>query len=316
MSGLIDVENLGRSFGEIVAVDGISFRVGKGDVLGFLGPNGAGKSTTMKMITGFLTPSSGRVLVGGLDPVTQARDAKRLIGYLPENAPLYDDMTVRAFLSFIADVREIPADLRKSSFDRVVTLSRIGSVLHQRIETLSKGYKRRVGLAQALIHDPQVLVLDEPTDGLDPNQKHEVRSVIQDMAREKCIILSTHILEEVDAVCNRVIIIARGKMVVDSTPDQLRRRSPHFGSVRIALAGELSPNIRAEMTRIPGVRAVDEERTPEGFRTFHLLPAGREPIWDGVVRAAVEGRWNVENFSVDDGQLDDVFRSLTQGDAQ
>jgi len=315
MSALIDVENLGRSFGEIVAVDGVSFRVGKGDVLGFLGPNGAGKSTTMKMITGFLTPSTGRVLVGGHDPVAQSREAKRIIGYLPENAPLYEDMTVRAFLNFIAEVREFPSELRRSAFDRVVGLSKIGTVLHQRIETLSKGYKRRVGLAQALIHDPQVLVLDEPTDGLDPNQKHEVRGVIRDMAREKCIILSTHILEEVDAVCNRTMIIARGRVVVDSTPDQLRRRSPHFGAVRIALA-KPDPSARGALQRIPGVRAVDEETTPEGFRSYNVLPAGKEPIWDAVVRTAVEQRWDVENFAVDDGQLDDVFRALTQGDAR
>lgn len=217
MTVLIEAKNLARSFGPIRAVDDVSFQVRRGEVLGFLGPNGAGKSTTMKMLTSFLTPSSGQATVCGFDVVERSLEARRKIGYLPENAPLYDDMEVGSFLAFVADVRAIDPNLRASSIDRVVKLAKLDSVLRQRIETLSKGFKRRVGLAQALLHDPEVLILDEPTDGLDPNQKHEVRELIRQMAPEKAIILSTHILEEVDAVCNRVIVITKGKVAADGT---------------------------------------------------------------------------------------------------
>jgi ABC-2 type transport system ATP-binding protein len=217
---MIVVENLGRYFGEVKAVDGISFQVNKGDVLGFLGPNGAGKSTTMKMLTSFLTPSFGKASIGGFDVVEQSRESRKLFGYLPENAPLYGEMTPREFLHFVAEVRGVG----KEAIDRVIGLTNIGAVINRKIETLSKGFRRRVGLAQALLHDPEVLILDEPTDGLDPNQKHEVRLLINQMAEHKAIILSTHILEEVDAVCSRVIIIAQGKIVVDSNPGELGSR--------------------------------------------------------------------------------------------
>lgn len=225
MSVMIEAVNLGRYFGQIKAVDGVSFSVSKGEVLGFLGPNGAGKSTTMKLLSGFLSPSFGKASIGGLDVVEHSCQVRKLLGYLPENAPLYGEMKVLDFLKFVAEVREIPQSIRNSAIERVVNLSSLLSVTEQRIETLSKGFKRRVGLAQALIHDPNVLILDEPTDGLDPNQKHEVRALINSMAKDKCVILSTHILEEVDAVCTRAIIIARGKVVADDTPDGLRSKS-------------------------------------------------------------------------------------------
>jgi ABC-2 type transport system ATP-binding protein len=222
---MIEVRQLTKRYGPLTAVDALSFSVQPGEVLGFLGPNGAGKSTTMKMIAGFLAPTSGSVSVCGFDVASQPLEARSVMGYLPEGAPSYGEMTVAGFLGFIADVRGISGSLRRSRFDDVVGRLALGGVLGQPIETLSKGYKRRVGLAQAILHDPKVLILDEPTDGLDPNQKHEVRTLIDAMARDKIIIISTHILEEVDAVCTRAIIITHGRLLADDTPAKLEARS-------------------------------------------------------------------------------------------
>jgi ABC-2 type transport system ATP-binding protein len=223
---MIEIKNLQKSFGDFRAVDGVSFSVKPGEVLGFLGPNGAGKSTTMRMITGYLTPTGGEVQIAGVDVQADPIAAKKRIGYLPEGAPLYPDMTPRTLLEFIAEAREIPAADRAKRIEKIAAKVHITGVLDQQIETLSKGYKRRVGLAQAIIHDPEILILDEPTDGLDPNQKHEVRQLIEEMSKDKVIILSTHILEEVDAVCTRAIIITHGKVVFDGTPSELKERSP------------------------------------------------------------------------------------------
>ncbi len=221
---MIEVHQLRRSFGPIIAVDDISFAAEKGDVVGFLGPNGAGKSTAMKMLACFLKPDSGTATVCGHDIRTDPIGVRTSLGYLAENAPAYNEMTVAGFLNFVCDARHIKGARRREAMDRVVPLCSIESVYHQTIETLSKGYRRRVGLAQALIHDPPVLILDEPTDGLDPNQKHEVRRLINTMAADKCIIISTHILEEVEQVCTRAIIVARGRILVDSTPKALTDR--------------------------------------------------------------------------------------------
>jgi len=221
---MIEVKELRRSFGPVVAVDGISFSVQEGEVLGLLGPNGAGKTTAMRILACFLKPDSGTAKICGHDILKNPIDVRRSLGYLAENVPAYNEMTVGGFLNFICDVREIRGSNRKQTLDRIVPMCSIDSVYHQTIETLSKGYKRRVGLAQALMHDPDVLILDEPTDGLDPNQKHEVRKLIQKMAKNKCIIISTHILEEVEAVCSRTIIIAKGRILVDSTPDKLKEK--------------------------------------------------------------------------------------------
>ena len=224
---MIEVQGLVKAYGAKRAVDGISFTVRRGDILGFLGPNGAGKSTTMKMITGFLRPDAGRALVGGVDVAADPVAVKRKIGYLPESAPAYPEMTVEEFLGFIAEIRGFRAtEARRAQVDRAINLTHLGAARRQTIETLSKGYKQRVGFAQALLHDPPVLVLDEPTDGLDPNQKNEVRTLIKSMATEKAVILSTHILEEVEAICTRVIIISQGRVVADETPEQLRARQP------------------------------------------------------------------------------------------
>ncbi|NIP28529.1 MAG: ATP-binding cassette domain-containing protein [Phycisphaerae bacterium] len=219
---MISVKELRRSFGPIVAVDGISFDVEKGQVLGLLGPNGAGKTTAMRMLACFLKPDSGTATICGQDILKNPVEVRRTLGYLAENSPAYNEMTVGSFLDFVCDVRQIKGGDRKKALDRVVPMCSVESVYHQTIETLSKGYRRRVGLAQALIHDPDVLILDEPTDGLDPNQKHEVRELINSMAKDKCIIVSTHILEEVEAVCSRTIIISRGRILVDSTPKELK----------------------------------------------------------------------------------------------
>ena len=221
---MIEVKELRRSFGPVIAVDGISFNVEKGEVLGLLGPNGAGKTTAMRILACFLRPDSGTATVCGYDILKNPIQVRRVLGYLAENVPAYNEMTVGGFLNFICDVREIVGKDRKQALDRIVPMCSIDSVYHQTIETLSKGYKRRVGLAQALIHDPDVLVLDEPTDGLDPNQKHGVRKLINNMAKDKCIIISTHILEEVEAVCSRTIIIAKGRILVDSTPAELKQQ--------------------------------------------------------------------------------------------
>jgi ABC-2 type transport system ATP-binding protein len=227
---MIEVKGLVKTYGPKRAVDGVTFTVKRGDILGFLGPNGAGKSTTMKMITGFLRPDAGTAKIDGIDVTVDPVAVKRKLGYLPESAPAYPEMTVEEFLGFIADVRGFrSAEAKSAQVDRAIKLTHLNPVRHQTIETLSKGFKQRVGFAQALLHDPAVLVLDEPTDGLDPNQKNEVRSLIKSMATEKAVILSTHILEEVDAICNRVIIISQGRVVADETPAQLRARKPGAG---------------------------------------------------------------------------------------
>jgi ABC-2 type transport system ATP-binding protein len=220
---MISIENLVKTFGAKRAVDGLSFNVERGEVVGFLGPNGSGKSTTMRMVTGYYTPTSGRVTVGGHDVVEKPLEAKRLIGYLPENAAAYPDMTVRGFLEFAAEMRGLSGAAKKQAVARAVERCFLGSVLHQSVDTLSKGYRHRTCLAQALVHDPEVLILDEPTDGLDPNQKHEIRNLIREIGKTKAVIFSTHILEEVDAACTRAIIIDRGRIVAQGTPDELGR---------------------------------------------------------------------------------------------
>lgn len=226
MSGLIELQGLTKRFGDLTAVDDVSLSVGSGEVLGFLGPNGAGKTTTMRMIAGFMEPTAGTALVCGHDVLEAPVAVRRNIGFLPEGAATYGDMTTKAYLEFIAEIRGFDGAEKRRRVHRIVEVVSLEEVLRQRIETLSKGYKRRVGLAQSMIHDPPVLILDEPTDGLDPNQKHEVRALISEMAKDKVIVLSTHILEEVDAVCTRAIIISNGRLLFDGTPAELKARSP------------------------------------------------------------------------------------------
>src|SRR3954452_2597946 len=248
---MIKVQNLAKTFGTKRAVDGISFAVERGEVLGFLGPNGAGKSTTMRMVTGFIPPSDGTISVGGFDMLEDPIPAKRLIGYLPENAPAYTDMTVHGFLSFAAEIRGLRGDARKKAVNRAVEMCFLEGVLHQSVDTLSKGYRHRTCFAQSIIHDPDVLILDEPTDGLDPNQKHEIRGLIRRMGEKKAIIFSTHILEEVDAVCSRAIIIDRGQIVANGTPAQLRRKSEYAGAVLVVASGVTGGQLADRLSQVP-----------------------------------------------------------------
>src|SRR5215213_9595962 len=244
---MIRIDNLVKAFGPKRAVDGISFTVERGEVLGFLGPNGAGKSTTMRMITGFMPPTAGKITVGRFDVAESPIEAKRLIGYLPENAASYPDMTVQSFLDFVAELRGLDGSARKKAVNHVIELCFLQSVLHQSIDTLSKGYKHRTCLAQSLIHDPDVLILDEPTDGLDPNQKHEVRNLIKRMGADKAIVFSTHILEEVEAACSHVIIIDRGRIVASGTPAELKARSEFAGAVRFSTRSANAATLAAKL---------------------------------------------------------------------
>lgn len=317
-SAMIDIKGLVKRFGDFTAVDGVTFSVSKGEVLGFLGPNGAGKSTTMKMITGFLTPTVGKAVVCGRDVGEDPIGVKERIGYLPEGAPAYPDMTPESFLHFCGRVRGLSAAERKSRISAVVDQVQLGGVMRQSIDTLSKGYKRRVGLAQALLHDPEVLIMDEPTDGLDPNQKHQVRSLIQNMAKDKCIVLSTHILEEVEAVCSRAVIIARGKLVADGTPGELRSRSRHHGAVQLTVrvkdAAE-AQGVRAELSRLPQVYGVEDVGGGSGANVVSvvIVPKNQARLLPEVTQLSRGKGWEVEGIGVMTGKLDDVFRSITTG---
>ena len=306
---MLEIRHLVKHFGPLKAVDDISFTVPRGEVLGFLGPNGAGKSTTMKMITGFLAPTSGTAIVCGHDIATQPIPAKRCIGYLPEGAPAYPDMTPADFLDFIARIRGYAGSEVKTRIGRVVEMIRIAEVLHQPIETLSKGYKRRVGVAQALLHDPDVLILDEPTDGLDPNQKYEMRKIITAMRPEKAIIISTHLLEEVEAVCSRAIIIAHGRILADGPPAELAERSRHHNAVRLGVAAG-DPRVGADLLRLPGVAAVEPVRDGEGEALMIFAEPGRAVVTHVTDLARAHG-WEVTGLRVERGRLDDVFREIT-----
>ena len=313
MAAMVEIRNLCKRFGPIVAVDDISFQVDVGEVLGFLGPNGAGKSTTMKMITGFLASDAGSVLVGGDDIAEAPIKVKERIGYLPEGAPLYADMTPYAFLDFVAEIRDLSSEEKRRRIHDIIEKVHLEHVLTQPISTLSKGFKRRVGLAQAMLHDPGVLILDEPTDGLDPNQKHEVRTLIKDMAREKVIILSTHILEEVEAVCTRAIIIARGKLVCDGTPAELEARSPLHNAVTLAVRGSPTNGTQEALRNLSGVDAVEMLGELDGVARFQVYPKNGQSIVNSVSTAVREHGWTVEELRVERGRLDDVFRAITTG---
>src|SRR5215475_9819759 len=261
---MIEIQNLTKRFGPVTAVANLSLLVKPGEVLGFLGPNGAGKSTTMKMVTGYLAPDEGTARICGHDIVGDTIAAQRKLGYLPEGAPAYGEMTPRQFLHFIAGVRQLTGTAAKSATERAVAGTELGSVMDQPIETLSKGFRRRVGLAQAILHDPEVLILDEPTDGLDPNQKHEVRELIRSMGSTKAIIVSTHILEEVDAVCDRAIIIDHGRIVSDGTPHQLHARSPDYNAVSLRVSAADTKRAMGLLKAVPMVASVEVAEKTEG----------------------------------------------------
>lgn len=302
---MVKVEHLTKQFGDFTAVDQLSFEVKEGEVLGFLGPNGAGKSTTMKMITGFIAPSSGSISVGGFDVIDSAVAAKQLIGYLPEGAPAYGDMTPAQFLRFIASVRKLGSEA-SHRINRVVEQLMLGDVFHRPIDTLSKGFRRRVGIAQAILHDPKVLILDEPTDGLDPMQKHEVRSLITNLAADKIVIVSTHILEEVNAVCSRAIIIANGQLVADAQPDDLEAQSEYHGAVTLKLEGDADP--RPALEALPSVFRV--ENYTDDPRRVTAIPNAGSHLYSDIQNLARNNNWYVEEMFAERGRLEDVFRRL------
>ncbi|HNQ72464.1 MAG TPA: ATP-binding cassette domain-containing protein [Verrucomicrobiota bacterium] len=310
---MIKVENLVKVFGTKHAVDGISFAVERGEVLGFLGPNGAGKSTTMRMITGFITPTEGKVTVGGFDIVEQPIAAKRLMGYLPENAPAYTDMTVQGFLGFAAEIRGLHGEAKRKAVARAVDLCFLENVLHQSVETLSKGYRHRTCFAQSIIHDPDVLILDEPTDGLDPNQKHEIRMLIRKMGEKKAIIFSTHILEEVDAVCSRAVIIDRGRIVANGTPEQLRQKSEWAGAVTLRVVGQSESAIKDKLTQLRSTKRVALHANGTQIKATAFPRTAGDGDFTREVIEATRG-WQIEELHTEEGRLDEVFRSITMPD--
>lgn len=314
METLVELDHLSKHFGPFVAVDDISLRVEKGEVLGFLGPNGAGKSTTMRMVAGFLTPTSGRALVCGNDVAENPVAAKATVGYMAEGSPSYDDMTVRAFLSFIADIRNIPAEARETRIAEVVEKIALKEVIDRPIDVLSKGYKRRVGMAQAMIHDPPVLILDEPTDGLDPNQKHHVRSLIKEMAAEKVIIISTHILEEVEAVCTRAVIIGNGKLLADGTADSLLNRLPNHNAVCVVVPSDAVDVLKARLQSIEGIVRIDVSETGDGHSRLKCLPANGATLLPPISEAVRSSGLSFSELYQDRGDLDSVFRLITVGE--
>ncbi len=311
---MINVDNLEKHFGTKRAVAGVSFSVERGEILGFLGPNGAGKSTTMRMITGFIPPTAGRISVGGHDIVENPIPAKKLIGYLPENAPSYADMTVYGFLGFCAELRGLAGESKKKAVHRAIEMCFLEPVMHQSVDTLSKGYRHRTCLAQSILHDPEVLILDEPTDGLDPNQKYEARQLIRRMGEKKAIVFSTHILEEVDAVCTRAIIIDRGRIVANGTPAELRQRSDVAGAVTLKLTGVTGETVKSLLASIPGARKASIVREDNGSVWARAYPAEDRrngSLARGVAELAAAQSWKVDELHTEEGRLDEVFRSIT-----
>ena len=314
---MIRVENLSKSFGAKRAVDDVSFEVQKGEVLGFLGPNGAGKSTTMRMLTGFIPPSSGKVTICGHDMLEDPIPAKRRIGYLPEAAPSYGEMSVLSFLKFVASLRGLDGEDRRGAVRRAVELCSLESVIGQSIDTLSKGFRHRTCFAQALIHDPDVLVLDEPTDGLDPNQKHEMRTLIRRMGENKAIIFSTHILEEVEQVCSRAIIIDRGRIVANGTPDELKARSERAGAVSLVFAGTNAASVKPRIVALDSAARTEilhDDVSRVALRVYPKSSAAAGGLAGAIAELAVRENWKIEEFRTEEGRLDEVFRSITLSD--
>jgi ABC-2 type transport system ATP-binding protein len=314
MAVLVEAGALKKAFGPIVAVNGISLNVGKGEVLGFLGPNGAGKSTTMKMITGFLEPDEGTARICGLDIQDSPKAAKSKLGYLPEGAPLYSEMTTKSFLRFIGEIRGYRGAELDKRVAGAVEKTGLQGVLGQRIETLSKGFKRRVGLGQAILHDPPVLILDEPTDGLDPNQKHHVRELIKEMASEKAIIVSTHILEEVEAVCTRAVVINKGRIVADGTAEDLMRRVPYHGAVAISIAAARANAVIDSLSGHSAIARVETIEQANSHIKLRAIPKDGRSIAADVASLLHDNSLTVDELFVERGKLDDVFRQITTSD--
>jgi ABC-2 type transport system ATP-binding protein len=311
MDRMLQIEGLTKKFSSFTAVDNISFSVNRGEVLGFLGPNGAGKTTAMRMVSGFLTPTSGTAYVGGYDVTTAPLEVKRRIGYLPEGAPLYEDMTPSELLAFISDVRGLSGAVKREAISTAASRINIEHVMHQAIGTLSKGYKRRVGIAQAILHDPEILILDEPTDGLDPNQKHEVRKLINEMAKDKAIVISTHLLDEVDTVCSRAIVIAQGKIVADGTPADLESRSEFHNAVTLRLVASQADKAKGTIEAVASVDRVIELTREGDFANLTAYPKSGQVVIDEVSAALKTAEIDVLEIQAERGRLDEVFRRLT-----
>ena len=311
---MIVVDALSKQFGQFQAVDEISFEVQRGEVVGFLGPNGAGKSTTMKMLTCYLPPTSGNAEVNGFSINSQTLKVQEQIGYLPESAPSYNEMQVEEFLSFIGEVRGYTGSELRRRVGRVLELTSLQEARKQIIDTLSKGFRQRTCLAQALIHDPPVLILDEPTDGLDPNQKHEVRELIRRMSEERTILVSTHILEEVEAVCTRALIISEGRLVGLGTPDELLSQSIYRNAITISVSGVNAETMLEDLNGLEQVYSVERlEDMPNGAITVRVFPKDRESISSELEKFLKKKKMSIEQFFVERGRLDEVFRKLTLG---
>ncbi|NQU60307.1 MAG: ABC transporter ATP-binding protein [Rhodospirillales bacterium] len=307
----IALKGLTKKFGPLLAVDDISMSVAKGEVLGFLGPNGAGKSTTMRMLAGFVEPTSGTAEVSGFDVTRHPVEVKRRIGYLPEGAPTYGDMTPLSYLGFIAEIRGFDGPEKRRRIEEVVAKVELESVLSQPIDTLSKGFKRRVGLAQTILHDPEVLIMDEPTDGLDPNQKHLVRSLIREMSKDKAIIISTHILEEVEAVCTRAVIIAHGRLLADGTPDELIARAPDHNAVFITVDDAQADALQKDLKDLDTVSSVKKIKAADGAARLRIRPKGKSLIATDIADIIRAKKISVSEMFVERGALDEVFRKIT-----
>ena len=305
MSNLINVKNISKSFGSFLAVNDISFSLSKGEVLGFLGPNGAGKTTTMRILTGFLKPDTGSVKIKDIDIFNEAKKAREYLGYVPEGSPLYNEMTTIDFLSFICNIRQVN---RETELPKIIELLDLSDVLLQKIDTLSKGFKRRVGLAQALIHDPDVLILDEPTDGLDPNQKNEVRKLIKKLGKEKAIIISTHILEEVNILCNRTMILSNGKLLIDDKPSNVLKRSKNYNNTLIAVEEISAKDLRSELLSLGKFDNIEIKDN------MCLINAKKMSKNFSLTNYLKKQKYTIKHFSINKGDLDEVFRSLTKTD--
>ena len=311
---MIKVKKLTKSFGARTVVDNVNFNVEKGEILGFLGPNAAGKSTTMRMITGYISPTSGTAVIGGSDIIEDSLAARKKIGYLPENTPVYPDMSVLGYLDFCAEIRGFHGKTRKMKIEEAIEKCFLAEVRHQTINTLSKGFKQRVCFAQSIIHDPEYMILDEPTDGLDPNQKHEVRLMIRQMSADKAIILSTHILDEMEAVCTRALIISKGRIVADDTPSGLKLKSSVHGAVVMTLRNGESQKLLTLMDGIEGVkRSKILEKSEDAF-TVRIFPEDSAiPIADRILPVLSENKYEIKSLFVEQGRIDEVFRTITMG---
>jgi ABC-2 type transport system ATP-binding protein len=310
---MIEVENLTKRYGPTLAVSDVSFQVQKGEILGFLGPNGAGKTTTMRIITGFLLPSAGRVRVAGVDVAASPLDAKRHIGYLPENPPVYTDMTVKEYLAFVGRIKGVPRGELKKRVGEVSEKCAVADVQHRQIGKLSKGYRQRVGLAQALIHNPDILILDEPTAGLDPKQIIETRQLIKGLSGQHTVILSTHILPEVSKTCQRVVVINQGAVVAVGAPDELTARLQGYGSVLVTVDGP-APDIMSKLQTVPGVNLVEPVDASGARVTLEVHTEKNQEVRSELARTVVESGWGLLELKASGMSLEDIFLKLTTRD--